>query len=389
VRVLMLSPQPFYQERGTLIALDLLLRVLGERGDQIDLLTFHIGEDRARKNLRIHRIRPWPRPARIRPGLSMAKIWCDAFLFWQAFRMARTGRYDLIHAVEEGGFIAMAIGGLLKIPYVLDMDSSMAVQIVDRYPWIRALKGPLQWLETLPMRRAVAVVPMCEDLAVVARRYCRGQVSVLSDVSLLEGTKNTPDGEDLRVSIGIEGPVTMYIGNLEAYQGIGLLLQAFQHVTASHPSAVLVIIGGAADDISRYRAQAESLGLSGRVHLVGPRPVSQLGHFMSQADILVSPRTQGTNTPMKIYSYLDSGRPVVATDLPTHRQVMSEHEAVLVPPEPAAMGEAILRLMERPDERRRLADNAGELVKRRHSWAAFREGVHDIFDSLEKRLEHG
>jgi glycosyltransferase involved in cell wall biosynthesis len=386
MKILLLAPQPYYQERGTLIAVDLLVRALSERGDQVDILTFHLGEDRGAPGARIHRIRPWPRPAAVRPGLSLAKLWCDLFMFGKAFRLARTGNYDLVHAVEEAGFMALAIGALFGVPYVLDMDSSMASQIVERYRWTRPLHGTLRWLETLPMRRAAAVVPMCEDLAVEARRHCRGEVHVLRDVSLLRDGEGAGEHEDLRADLGLEGPVVMYIGNLERYQGIDLLLESFQRVAAANPLAALVIIGGAPPDIAHYRAQVLALGLSGRVHLVGPRPVTRLGHCMSQADVLVSPRIQGTNTPMKIYSYLDSGRAVVATDLPTHTQVMSANEAVLVPPEPEAMAGAILELLDDPAWRERLAANAQALVQRRHSLEAFHRSVNEIFDAVEKRI---
>ena len=388
MRILMLAPQPFYQERGTLIAVDLLLRALSERGDEVDLLTFHLGEDRNWERLRIHRIQPWPRPGSVRPGLSAAKVWCDLFMFWKALHMARTGGYDLVHAVEEAGFIAMVIGRSFGIPYVLDMDSSMSTQILDRYRLTKPLGGLLHRLEALPMKGAMAVVPMCEDLAEVARRHCRGQVTVLRDVSLLGEGEGHAAGEDLRALLKIEGPIVMYIGNLEPYQGIGLLLEAFHRVAEAHDTANLVIIGGSPADIARYRQEASTLGLERRVHLVGPRPVSALAHCMSQADILVSPRVHGTNTPMKVYSYLDSGRAVVATDLPTHTQVMSEQEAALVAPEPGQMGAAILRLLDSPAERERLAANASRLVQERHSWTAFRDSVRQIFGRIEEEI-HG
>ena len=55
---------------------------------------------------------------------------------------------------------------------------------------------------------------------------------------------------------------------------------------------------------------------------------------MAQADVLVSPRTKGANTPMKVYSYLDSGVAVLATRLPTHTQVMNDETALLAEPTP-------------------------------------------------------
>ena len=72
-------------------------------------------------------------------------------------------------------------------------------------------------------------------------------------------------------------------------------------------------------DVIKYRDLSSSLGIDTRVHLVGQRPVGQIGHYMAQADVLVSPRIQGLNTPMKVYSYLDSGVAVLATRLSTPR----------------------------------------------------------------------
>lgn len=382
----MLAPQPFYQERGTLIAIDLLSRALSERGEQVDLLTFHLGDTPRREGLVVHRIRPKPAPRQVPPGFSLAKLWCDLFLFLKAWGMVRRNRYDLIHAVEEAGFMAMAIGGLHRVPYVLDMDSSMADQLADKYPPIRWARGALRWLESLPIRSAAAVVPMCEDLASRARRYSRGPVTVLADVSLAGADPAEGEAEDFRQSLALEGPVAMYIGNLERYQGIDLLLEAFKDVASRHPAVSLVVIGGAPADLERYRREAMQPGLAGRVHFVGPRPIQRLSRYMGQADVLVSPRVQGTNTPMKIYSYMDSGTAIVATDLPTHTQVLSSREAVLVPPQPGAMASAILELLADPGRRCELAEHARTLVARCHSWEAFRTTVNEIYDELATTL---
>ncbi|MCH8967313.1 MAG: glycosyltransferase [Planctomycetes bacterium] len=297
-------------------------------------------------------------------------------------------RYDLIYAVEESSFIAMGLSTIFRVPYVFDMDSSMAAQILDRFRWARPVGGLLHWFETLPMRRALEVVPMCEDLALRARRYCRGIVQVLKDVSLIAET--SPDhSEDLSRDLGMEGPLLMYVGNLEGYQGIDLLLECFAKVLETHPDAELVIIGGSEADVHKYKKMARVLGIDARVHLLGPRPVAALRSYLRQADLLVSPHIQGTNTPMKIYGYLDSAAAVVATALPTHTQVMTAKEAALTPPESAAMAATIARLLDDPAERQRLALNAQSLIRREHSWDSFRKNVDLIFGELEARLDVG
>jgi hypothetical protein len=58
VRILILAPHPFFQPRGTPIAVRQVLEFLSTRGHQLDLLTFHEGENIAIPNCRIHRIAP-------------------------------------------------------------------------------------------------------------------------------------------------------------------------------------------------------------------------------------------------------------------------------------------------------------------------------------------
>jgi len=385
LRILFLAPQPYFQERGTTIAIDLLLKTLAQRGDTVDVLTFHVGENREYPNVTLSRVAPPFAPATITPGFSWSKIYCDVFLFRDAIKMIRRERYDLVYAVEEAVFMAMVMGKFTSIPYVFDMDSSMADQLVERYRWMRPAASVLRWVESLPMRGALAVVPMCEYLAQQARRHCNGSVHVLRDVSLLNDRQSAAR-EDLRRTLHIDGPLLLYIGNLKAYQGVDLLLEAFAALPETHADAHLAIIGGAEDDVAKYRRKAEALGVEARTHLLGPRPVEALGDYLRQADLLISPRISGANTPMKVYSYLDSGVAVVATALPTHTQVMTEEHAGLAAPEPEAMAQTIARLLDDPEERVRLAARARALVRREHSREAFRRSAHAVFNEIESRL---
>lgn len=66
--------------------------------------------------------------------------------------------------------------------------------------------------------------------------------------------------------------------------------------------------------------------------------MNMFGHYLKQADILVSRRTQENNTPMKIYSYLNSGKAVLVTRPPTHTRMLNDDVAYLVAPDSASMG---------------------------------------------------
>jgi len=89
------------------------------------------------------------------------------------------------------------------------------------------------------------------------------------------------------------------------------------------------------------------------------------------ADVLISPRIIGSNTPLKIYTYLRSGKPIIATNLCTHTQVLNSTVAVLVHPEPAAMAKGILTVLHDPLLSKRIGQNALSLFKEKYSFDNF------------------
>ncbi|MBN4063217.1 glycosyltransferase [Cardiobacterium sp. AH-315-I02] len=385
MKVLMLSPHPFYQERGTLIAEKLVIRALTERGYQIDLLTFNEGDDVDYPGLAIHRVKPVPKIENVRPGFSVKKLLLDILLFFKFIDLMIRNRYDVVHASEESAFMALVICPLFKTPYIYDMDSSMVTQILDKATFLRPLQRVLRWLESLPMRHANLVIPVCEALADDVAKYRSTGIHVLKDVSLASTDSEQPAPViDIHQNYQVKGKMFMYIGNLESYQGIDLMLDAFAIHYPEHIDSRLIIIGGEQEDIEHYQIKCQQLSIQQAVIFMGKQPVTQIGSFMSQADILLSPRTQGVNTPMKVYSYLDSGVVVLATDLPTHTQVADSTTAYLCAVDKKSFAAGMKTLSMDVDLCNELAENAKKLIAREHSYPVFRSKLYEIYDDLPK-----
>ena len=104
--------------------------------------------------------------------------------------------------------------------------------------------------------------------------------------------------------------------------------------------------------------------------------------LMADADILVSPRVHGTNTPMKIYSYMASGKAILATDLPTHTQVLDAETARLAPPRPTEFGQAMTDLIQQPETRAQLGAAARHAVETRYSLTVYRQTLNELYDYL-------
>ncbi len=238
----------------------------------------------------------------------------------------------------------------------------------------------------MAIRPAVSVVAVCEDLAVTARQYQARSVKILHDVSLIEENQTIQISIRKESSIPDNAKVMLYVGNLEGYQGIDLLLESFQQIYRQIESLYLVIIGGRDDHIAKYREIAEELGIGDRTKFIGPRAVSDLGGYLKDADLLVSPRISGNNTPMKIYSYLHAGKAIVATELPTHTQVLNSEIAILAKANPDSFAEAIKYALLDPNLAYDLGENARKYALEHFTYESFARTITDEYARINNIL---
>jgi glycosyltransferase involved in cell wall biosynthesis len=386
VRVLVLAPHPFFQERGTPIDVEILVRALGARADtRVDLLVYAEGEDRSYPGVTLHRAADLRLARGVRPGFSPRKLVADALLFAKALQLVRRNRYDVIHAGEEAAFMALFFRRFYGIPFVYDLDSSIAQQLVESRPGLAPLARLFDRLETLLVRRALATAPVCNALRDLCEARGARKVVTLHDISQLRDP-DAPRTGRLRREVGSERLLLVYAGNLEPYQGIDLLLEAFALAARRSDAVDLVVIGGVPDDVAAYRAKAAALGIAERAHLIGPRPFDELDRYLADADILAAPRVKGVNTPMKVFPYLHSGRPVLVTDLPTHSQILTPDVARLAPPTVEAFADAIVELAGDAALRETLGRAGRAFVEREHTFDAHRRRVDELYDYVAAQL---
>ena len=346
----------------------MLLETLGRAGATSDVIVFPEGQDVEIPGCRVFRVPALPGLGGVGPGFSVKKLLCDAIMLPMAAWRLASARYDLVIAVEEASFIALALKPVFRVPYVFDVDSSIPEQMNDRYGLPAWLHRILVAAERLAARNAVGAITCCRALEQIVREHAPGlPVRTIEDVTMIGPERAGERPEDIA---GGE-PAILYVGSLEPYQGIDLLLAAFARLDGRAFPSRLVVVGGNAAQIAAYREQARRHGVAERVDFLGPRPVEELGCYLRAATIVVSPRTQGRNTPMKVYSYLDSGRPLVATRLPTHTQVLGDDVAMLVEPEPGDMARGLGQLLANPALRDRLAAAARRQVQERNTPAAY------------------
>ena len=131
-------------------------------------------------------------------------------------------------------------------------------------------------------------------------------------------------------------------------------------------------------------ARAAELGIDQAVRFAGRRPIEQMPEFMGLAAVLVSPRAEPLVTPLKIYAYMASGRPIVATDLPTHTDVLDEGSAILVPPTAEGLAEGIVQVLADPQRASRLGHEARRKAEQQHTAASLRRKLLDAYAFIER-----
>lgn len=392
MRVLFLAPQPFFIERGTPIAVRAAVETLARAGHEIDLLVYHLGADiELPPNVRLIRMPGVAGVTEMRPGPSLAKLRCLFHFFGAARRLAKQNSYDLVHAVEDGVFVALMLQRQRGLPFVYDMDSLMSEQVVSK-PLVGPLAGAIfAYVERVAIRRCVHCLCVCPHLRDVAARVAPSErLTVLTDFPLVDPAPAKGDIADRVERSRADGRlVAAYVGNLEPYQGVGEMLEAVRLLGTDAHMVRLHIYGGPAHTMDELRKRFDDLVTSGSAEFCGSVAVDRLGEVLSSADILLSPRQVGTNTPMKLYGYLASGKPVLATKIVSHTQVMTTDHAELVGPEPTALAQGLTRLIRDADHRDRLGRAGALLVEQRHSRAAFERTLSTAYQHIASLISSG
>lgn len=374
----MIAPEPFFEPRGTPFSEFHRIRALIALGHQVDLVTYPFGEDVMMPGLRLFRALRPPFVRRVRIGPSFAKIPLDALLAVSVVRRAFSARYDAVHSHEEGGLIGVAVAALRGVPHLYDMHSSLPQQLGNfDFTGSRLIRRIFLAVERLLIRRSRVVIVICPTLEDTVR-----EIDPHARTVLIENAPGSADEEAtpeqaaaVRRQFGVSPstPLVLYTGTFEAYQGLDLLFAAMAIVGRSRPEARLLLAGGKPDQVARARDAARAAGADAAVIFAGERPAAEIPAYLLAGDVLVSPRSRGTNTPLKIYQYLRSGKPIVATRLLTHTQVLSDETAVLTGASPAEFAAGILAALTDSARAADLGRQARRLAETKYSYDAYLE----------------
>jgi glycosyltransferase involved in cell wall biosynthesis/predicted kinase len=251
-------------------------------------------------------------------------------------------------------FVAVAMGRLDPAGIFVTRSPELAWLLSRRGGTVlyeaHVLPSTKRWLYRALLSRVTMVVANSDGTAHAHRDAGISRVRTVRNGVDIGRFLSAPDRRDARTMLGLPADsfIAMYTGAFYEWKGVLVLLQAWNARFRNDPDAELVLVGGELRDLERMARG--KLDLSPNVRLVPHEAASRIPAWLSAADVLVLPNIPSTmesiayTSPIKVFEYLAAARPIVASDLPSVREILSEENAYLVKAGDAeALAEGIIR----------------------------------------------
>jgi len=295
-------------------------------------------------------------------GSSRHKLYFDVALAATVQRAARDFKPDIVHAhLHEGALLGWTVRQTRGVPLIFDYQGSMTSEMLDHH-FVRPdsrLLPPLTWLEHRIDRAADAVITSSKNAEAALREAIRDRSRRISAVPDAVNTRvfapPTTDLERtarlaLREALGIppDARVVVYLGLLAPYQGTDLLLEAasIMHNEWGRKDVYFLIMGF--PGVDSYRAQANRLGLNGRVSFPGRIPYPDAPRFLALGDVAVAPKLSATEGAGKIGNYMAMGLPVVAFDTPISHEYLGNLGVYATMGDSRSLAERLREVLDNP-----------------------------------------
>jgi glycosyltransferase involved in cell wall biosynthesis len=367
-RVLMIAPTPYFSDRGCHIRIYEEARALRSLGIQVEVCTYHLGDDRP--GLVTHRTMRVPWYNKLSAGPSWHKLYIDLLLLLKTLAVAHRFRPDVIHGhLHEGAAVGWIVGRLLGLPVIGDIQGSLSGEL-EAHEFVKG-RGRFYrfWAhyEGLIDKLPHVAVASCSDVA----QELQERFGVRDVVLALDGVDTAHFRPDVDVGelVSLVPPgrrAVVYLGLLSAYQGVDHLLQAIPLVLSRVPDAYFLVMGYPNE--ADYQRKARQLGVAESVAFPGRIDYDQAARYLALGQVAVGAKLSDTESNGKLYNYMACALPTVAFDTPPSREILGEFGVYAPRGDVAGLAEAIIDLLENPQRARDVGTKLHQRVVQRFSW---------------------
>ena len=345
----------------------------------------------ARSGVAVELVVPWRRN----------KVKADPFAFYQVesnFRLTRLPTLDISNLVPKWGsriassiFLTLVKGYLLFRPYhVLYLREKFSGLFFKDYVMeVHTLPEKVSTSDKHVWQKAKKIISITSFLRdrLVSLGIHPEKILVAPDGVDLQKFKVQSSKFKVRKELGLptDKQIVMYTGHLYEWKGVDVLLGTAKQLSISPPTGDLlkgdnyqfpilfVFVGGLPREVGQFQAKAKGLQ---NVLILGHRPHGEIPKYLAAADVLVLPNSAKPaiskfyTSPLKLFEYLAAGRPIVAADLPSLREILDEETAVFFAADDRASLLAVIKKLLADEKlQERLARNGWQKVQQ-FSWGA-------------------
>lgn len=259
---------------------------------------------------------------------------------------------------EKGADIFYARDPLLLLPF-LNRGNTLCVEVHDLPE-----KGKLFYAALKRANYIIALNSLVKK-ALIERGFDESIILVADDAVDIKEFKVDLSVQEARQKLGlpIDKKIVMYIGHLYPWKGVSVLAESVKFLTDKH---LVVFVGGLDRELSDF---VDKYGQEEKIKIIPFQSREKIPFFLQTADVVVLPNTAKEiissqyTSPLKLFEYMASGKPIVASDLPSLRQILNEDNSVLVTPDdPQALAQGVLSLLSSEQKRQSIIEAADSLV---------------------------
>jgi PEP-CTERM/exosortase A-associated glycosyltransferase len=314
------------------------------------------------------------------PGFREFKIVDD--LNHRIDEVVREVKPDILHAHSPvlNALPAIRIGRQHRLPVVYEVrafwEDAWATANPCNKPGLRSLAT--RSLETYAMRRADAVIAICQGLSsdMIARGIPSGKITVVPNaVDRDAGAGRGVPDRDLAARLGLAGRTVIgFFGSFYPYEGLHLLLRALPELQRRNPRIAVLLAGGGPEEANLHKL-ADELRLGDALVFLGRVPHEDINRYYDLADLFVFPRLSlrltELVTPLKPLEAMAQERIVVASNVGGHRELVRDRDTgYLFPPnDPEHLAGAVLAALEDRASWPRIRAQALKYVESERLWA--------------------
>lgn len=387
LKILMIAPTPFFADRGCHMQIYEQARALQKRGHEVRIITYNIGRDLPDVVIRrIPNVAPWYR--KLTAGPSLTKIYLDFFLIFKTLSEAQKWEPDILHGhLHEGCFIGWIVSRCTGIPFVFDMQGGLTGELTVHefiskngvfYGFFRVIEKWLNGLAPAIFTHSTSRArELIESFGVSAEK-----ITTIFDGTNLDLFRQFSKNSKLfeKYKIPKDKILIVYLGRLEPYQGVDLLIKSIPLVVKKNHGVHFLMFGY--PDEEKYKNMAEKLGVGNFVTFSGRIDYEKAGEHISLGDIAITLKLDVEDNG-KLYNYMACGLPVIALDNFVNREVVGEFGFYVSESTPEAVSSIILEAVSTPKEiLRKMGEGGKKRIEENFTWDKCAERMEKVYESL-------